>query len=583
MNLQAPDTPVDAQFIQKVQANPYYAALWHATQDPKMLLYAGFFDDLLAQPAKTQDWFKLSLPLASYRQIEQRYWDSLATEVPTPETVSNRVVLVCTGAFSPAHAGHLAMMTQAREHCERLGWTVLGGFFSPSHDLYVNQKSNGAAKRDAAVRIAALNDLLLQHSPHAGWLGVHPWESLYAPCPLNFTDVLDRVEHELFQYVAPHGDAPIQLVYVFGSDNQGFIHAFTSGATPNRIGLCVGRDEPEKFSLPSFPAISLPYLWQVSGAPATARISSTGMRSQFDWAPYETPLNSQGLHGCPLYIVRDDLEESLPPGLIGRVPDGALNAFLAGLLDCLRRALPDDLELQTVPVLPAQWANNFNGDGTVLVLDKPLGSLIQSGRVHWPRAHVANVSRVFELSGMQAAPLYLSSNLIEVLACFGAEKITTILDDDQGSGRTSAWVLSEVERLGFKTPDFQFTLDAILNEQSINVFDVVDARDFLLGFKASGLVVELEGNSKRLGRAPYWSPFVNLATRAKLKPARQKSFTSDVLELNRAFFNTCSSFSNTDCKISDLEEPSQLFLSYCGFAKSDSVLDVLQSFTRQLS
>ena len=49
-------------------------------------------------------------------------------------------VLLLTGALYPVHAGHVASLVAARRAVEAHGWCVLGGFLSPSHDLYCGPK-----------------------------------------------------------------------------------------------------------------------------------------------------------------------------------------------------------------------------------------------------------------------------------------------------------------------------------------------------------------------------------------------------------------------------------------------------------
>jgi nicotinamide mononucleotide adenylyltransferase len=46
-------------------------------------------------------------------------------------------VLLTTGALNPVHRGHVAMFDKARVSLEAaFGLEVVGGFLSPSHDLY---------------------------------------------------------------------------------------------------------------------------------------------------------------------------------------------------------------------------------------------------------------------------------------------------------------------------------------------------------------------------------------------------------------------------------------------------------------
>jgi hypothetical protein len=49
-------------------------------------------------------------------------------------------VLVTTGALNPIHKGHVAMLTASQEALAKEGITVVGGFVSPSHDMYLSGK-----------------------------------------------------------------------------------------------------------------------------------------------------------------------------------------------------------------------------------------------------------------------------------------------------------------------------------------------------------------------------------------------------------------------------------------------------------
>ena len=51
---------------------------------------------------------------------------------------------------------------------------------------------------------------------------IDPWESLYVRTPINFTDVIERLEEYLKKYV----DSRIKVAYVFGGDNVEFMYCF---------------------------------------------------------------------------------------------------------------------------------------------------------------------------------------------------------------------------------------------------------------------------------------------------------------------------------------------------------------------
>jgi hypothetical protein len=58
----------------------------------------------------------------------------------SPQRDAPRVVLLSTGALNPVHIGHLNAMHRARAYLSLLGFHVLAGFLSPTHDNYVRPK-----------------------------------------------------------------------------------------------------------------------------------------------------------------------------------------------------------------------------------------------------------------------------------------------------------------------------------------------------------------------------------------------------------------------------------------------------------
>jgi len=65
-------------------------------------------------------------------------WDKLEERFKT-QMPSGKIptVMVTSGHLSPSHRGHVLMLRQAEDRLKRLGYEVLGGWLSPSHDLAV--------------------------------------------------------------------------------------------------------------------------------------------------------------------------------------------------------------------------------------------------------------------------------------------------------------------------------------------------------------------------------------------------------------------------------------------------------------
>lgn len=51
---------------------------------------------------------------------------------------SKNAIIVSTGSFSPMHEGHVQSMLIAKNHIEKMGYNVIQGVISLSHDAYVS-------------------------------------------------------------------------------------------------------------------------------------------------------------------------------------------------------------------------------------------------------------------------------------------------------------------------------------------------------------------------------------------------------------------------------------------------------------
>lgn len=66
------------------------------------------------------------------------------------------IVLSLNGAFNPPHLEHVSMMEEAKRIAEAKGFTVLGGYLSPSSNKYLHQKKGRwAAPLDVRARMCA--------------------------------------------------------------------------------------------------------------------------------------------------------------------------------------------------------------------------------------------------------------------------------------------------------------------------------------------------------------------------------------------------------------------------------------------
>jgi hypothetical protein len=84
-------------------------------------------------------------------------------------------VLLTTGALNPVHRGHVAMFDKARASLEsNFDLEVVGGFLSPSHDLYLRGKYRDRSSFYAAAQRL---ELCLAATKEHPLLAVSSWES----------------------------------------------------------------------------------------------------------------------------------------------------------------------------------------------------------------------------------------------------------------------------------------------------------------------------------------------------------------------------------------------------------------------
>ncbi len=447
--------------------DPWYGAYVRQGATHAQLLRAGFIDDGLDRPIQEYPWFAPSL---------------LTTPLPS-RRAENAVVLLTTGAFSPLHQGHIEMMRSAKHLMESQGKVVLACYFSPSHDHYVSVKNHGTAAMPAHQRVALAQASVETHDDFF----VCPWESQVSPCNLNFTDVVMRLQAYLHYH---HVRA--KVVYVFGSDNHAFAHAFVHRGTKEVSYVCVPRTAASSTAIRNGHVAHLAPLLQ------------------------EKPLHTWTAptpHQPEKYWIREDITESM-----GRY------RYIAPLTqspraqqhwrDLLTEVLDPYLQAQQ---LQAHWFSTPNQlqKAPVLSLDT------------WtPAEHQLQVSRVFTLAGgqyhaLRRAPRPGSPSMAEQIDQLPSGVDWELLDDDKASGHTMAWCAQQLQARGHAVSSRQHTWVA----QEPPPWDVVDARDFLLGTEHGGLVCNNPWGPTSI-RVPYMAPFVQLTSRAKLS-------TQDTLDISR--------------------------------------------------
>jgi NAD+ synthetase len=514
----------------KVLRDPFYGRLSGLLTTPEALDEAGFFDDGgelpdAKDPRDDPTWWVTPLG-----PIEEQLRATAHLPASKP-----RVVLLSTGAYCPIHEGHVRILELAREALERQGAVVLGGYLSPSHDRYVQQKC-GTANPGAARRVWLCEEALRGHR----WLRVDPWESLHAEVPLNFTEVIDRLER--FLSFRLKTVLPVRVAYVFGGDNARFALSF---ALRGR-GVCVARPGHEA-TLARYRDHPLlrenPRVLFAEAREAALSASSTRVREQGEtghipeqarrlWTSW-SERRSSGASGALRLLLRDEGAWSLEPWMQGRDPDKTLRsweAFLVGLQRAFREAFQGSerslvIEGMTLAEQRRRVAEVTAGR-PVISLDPCIEGDFNLG-----------ISRVFPVAGgedevrWEARPgedLERQLNAIRPGAYL-------LLDDDTASGETRARAVKLLESRGIQLLDFLTSAALTARPGPEEAVEICDARDFLAGSRGGGLVVSLPGGER--GRVPYALPYARPSRRASIPPEQEARFSRAVWELNVVFFS----------------------------------------------
>ena len=541
---------------------------------------AGYFDD----------------GLQDYPPLDPRWWTAPFDKIlkrlaqPAAQDASRELfVLVSTGALCPVHVGHLEMMEQAKRMLEERGKVVLGGYLVPDHDEYVSTKC-GEGTLSAARRVDLCERAVLDSS----WLMVEHWAALHAPMAVNFTTVIDRIQKGLAYNVRTH--RPIQVVYVFGSDNARFAATFVGRGSC----ICVLRPgyEEELESVAAYPAVRTNPRIMFSRT-ATSPSASTNVRQgdvealpdsvRQEWLRLRSikPVNHAESIGAVNLYVRNEGDWAVRPwaelpGMDSARVYQAYQSFSAELHDALDQAFTRARQLEGGPrvhITPLDLRKQ-----TALFQTLAATTSIISLDPCLTGHHNLAISRCFApLSG--ANPTFVARP--------GAPPLNTqlaripnasfvLFDDDSFSGRTAAHVRRllashcTVERF-VNLCDTNGPLGAQQQSEHRPRLNLLDCRDFLAGAREAGIVLSLPDGA--LGRAPYVLPYVRPYHRASVPVGEEIAFSRHVWELNMQFFAAVGATLR-------VEHMSPAFRSLClvqGFEEAMTMMELCQWHVRQLS
>jgi predicted NAD-dependent protein-ADP-ribosyltransferase YbiA (DUF1768 family) len=146
---------------------------------------------------------------------------ALAASPVSAGAARKRCVLLTTGAMNPVHHGHLAMFTHAKKVLERdHGFTVLGGFLSPSHDLYVGPKCRAKGQTHALIHERVnMCRIAVQNHP---WIEVGLWESSRVGYWPDYPEVVVALADHVHSLDGGSAGADVAVLYLCGTDHARF-------------------------------------------------------------------------------------------------------------------------------------------------------------------------------------------------------------------------------------------------------------------------------------------------------------------------------------------------------------------------
>jgi len=399
-----------------------------------------------------------------------------------PENASNLAIIVSTGSFSPIHKGHIDSLEIAKEYIENtLGYKVIQGVISLSHDNYVSFKNKGIAKLHVGIRTHKVYELITNHP----WITVDRFEGELVSCPLNFSTIIERIR----KYIMFHKNiSNLKVFYVFGSDNAGFARSFVDNDIYEAV--CVDRENGDftevKEELKDFKNIHFLKNYKESFS-----YSSTKIRNQEKSLKISTT-NKQ------IYFIRTD------------DTDNDLCLLLAELI---AKYVSDPVEIRFF---------NSNDISKKYKKSISLDKYIKGD-------YNLDISRLFQISCYQKKPKFLTSINKPIY-----EQINeipsgdyTLFDDDSTSGFTLSHIKDILTDRKINVINTETLISSLLKSDEL-LYDVIDARDFDIFNKKGGLVVDVHGHF--ITRVPYIFPLVNLTTRANIKPEHQVGFSYEILK-----------------------------------------------------
>jgi nicotinic acid mononucleotide adenylyltransferase len=439
-------------------------------------------------------------------------------------------ILLNTGSYAPAHMGHISLLKRAKEKVIQLGLAdnpVM--VLSPSHDKYVLTKSSDIKEWNINKRIDHLSKTI-QDYPYKkdddNFL-IDPWEAAYCEYPVNFTDVIIKYVKDLESLGINY-----KIGYVFGSDNEQFLYAFSELSKIDKtkfFAICVEREGyPIKIN-----SNSENVLYAENKDEFFSMKSRDIRKNPYAYTPEHAEFDSSLCYNRNgFYAVRHDSAIALKawienyPEKERQLKDSyvVFHNELKALFKEFTKVEIKGIDLDFQRSLVERFSKEFK------CINLDIGTNDINGM------QALNYGRIFVPASMQEKPIKMinrpeaAKNENNILP---GEYV--FIDDDIASGNTLRLIQKILLKDGIT---FQKYINLAkeyfeANDTKFLLFDIVDTKDFLFGSYSGGLICEI--NSKPL-RLPYFSKYVNLQSRANIEYTDINSFNKKLLELNKMFF-----------------------------------------------
>lgn len=470
------------------------------------------------------------------------------------------VVILSTGAYSPIHPGHLAVLEGAREQLEQAGRCVIAGYLSASHDNYVQRK--GIGHRTAEER------LLLAEVACAGsdWIMSDPWEARYVGTSINFTEVVEHLQ----TYLHHHLGREVEVWYAFGSDNAGFAYTFAQKGHC----ICVVRSQessPLDEVLQDHAVERAQREGRMLVVPATdhAEASSTQIRSAGVHPDKDVAQHMERLSSATAgwYALRDDLD--LATRHWG-ITSEHLQPALATFADRVQKHIHHEFERAHADVHIKR-----------LSVVKQYEQLAQSTR--HPLIHLdvwaldmgadtqLDLCRNFHMADGQVRANSLaarpeSSDDAATAAQLIPAGEYTLVDDDIATGYTVSQAKQMLGHCQIRDCVSLLQLSREAMQAPGREVDIVDLRDFLVAARYGGLVCDGL-------RVPYMQPYVRLAARAMTPPASEMRLSLALWKANLELHRTLGEHGHA-LTVADCPPPQQALWLQVGLTLQTSLAQV---------